>query len=106
MSFGILLWILVMLNAAMIVWGVIGGARIYRFTIFAAAVFTGFAIPQLIGLSNEAGIGWRHYLPEGALDLTAMVSVLCLAAIWFGDIMGDIRPGHSPIRSLSEYDHM
>lgn len=104
MSVGILLWLLISLNIAMIVWGFINPARVYRYPVFAAAVFAGFAIPQLIGLSNEGGIGWRQYLPEGSLDLLIVMSTLCLAALWIGDNLGVTHPGVAPIRLLAEYD--
>ena len=104
MSIGILLWLLITLNAAMIFWGFIGGPRIYRYSVFSAAVFAGFAIPQLIGLSNDSGIGWRRYLPEGALDLTVMMSILCLLFLWIGDMMGGRGPGNMRIVPLTEYN--
>ena len=103
MNVGILLWLLILLNTAIVVWGFIDSRRIYRFPVFAAAVFTGFAIPQLIGLSNEAGIGWRQYLPEGALDMTIVMGILCLVALWLGENFGVSHPGTAFVHPLQEY---
>ena len=81
MSAGILVWLLILLNVAIVVWGFLGYRRLYRFPVFAAAVLSGFAVPQLIGLSNEGGLGFRHYLPEHALDMTVVMCILCMSSL-------------------------
>lgn len=100
----VLLWLLISFNAAMIVWGLLDGRRTYRFTLMAAVMFLGFAVPQCIGLSNEAGYKISQYLPEGSLDLVYFMSFLCLAAYWLGDHRGVTHPGTSPIHPFKEYD--
>ncbi|MFL5329782.1 MAG: hypothetical protein ACJ8C4_12795 [Gemmataceae bacterium] len=102
MNFGILLWLLIILNASMLVWGFSSRQRTYRFPVFAAAVFVGFAIPQLIGLANEQSV--HTTLREGALDLTALMSILCLGALWLGDSAGNARPGSMAIQPLSAFN--
>src|SRR5947208_569079 len=102
MNLGILLWLLLTLNVVMLIWGFTSRKRVYRYSVFSAAVFMGFAIPQLIGLAHEDSTSAR--LPEGALDMTLFMSFLCMGALWFGDHQGNAHPGSMAIHSLDEFN--
>ena len=56
----------------------------------AAAVFSGWVIPQLIGLSNNSRI------PQAALDKTIFMAFLCVCAIYWGD-----RVGREPLKAFN-----
>ena len=51
---------------------------IYEFPFLAGAVFTGFALPQLVGLASDS------FLPPGAFEKTLVMATLCAAMCWVG----------------------
>ena len=56
----------------------------------ASAVFAGWVLPQLIGLSHNSRI------PSAALDKTILMTLFCVVAIYFGD-----RVGRVPLKALN-----
>src|SRR4051794_18143778 len=101
MNSNMLLWLLISLNVGLLVWGLFDSRRIYRFTLLASGTFMGFAIPQLVGLSNNSGV---LFLPDqiyadGGLDLLILFSCLCLLGYWLGDNRGVSHPGKAPIHT-------
>lgn len=52
--------------------------RMIQFPVLAAAVFLGWMLPQLMGLTNH------RFLPPGGLEKTIFMAILCLAAAWLG----------------------
>lgn len=74
----ILLGILIALCVAMFVWGLAARGRIYTFPFLISAATLGWAIPQLIGLCNDA------FLPPGALAKTMLMTILCIGSAWIG----------------------
>lgn len=64
------------------IYGMVSGlkskAGVYQIRFLASAVFAGFVLLQLIGISNLTG------LPPGALDQTIFMSILCLGALHLG----------------------
>jgi len=101
----ILLSILTMINLGLIGWYMIDSRRLYNFTMLFSASFAGWVIPQLIGLSNETGTLFMGLLPEGALEIITLMSILCLVATWLGDNYGLSHPGFGAIHRLAEYDY-
>ena len=90
----ILLLLLAVACFALLLVGLRRRDGIYRYPFLAAAVFTGFVLPQLIGLSNEGG------LPYLALDKTLFMTLLCVAMVYVGD-----RLGTKPLHALGfDYD--
>lgn len=69
----------------LIAWGMRGPGRFYEFPFLAGGTFTGFVLPQLIGLRNNEN------LPDGALDKTLFMSILC-ASMCFAGYMWRCRP--------------
>lgn len=63
---------------AVVGWGLLRRERMIQYPFLAAVVFLGWVMPQLFGLSNEPN------LPNGALEKTVLMSMLCLAAIYVG----------------------
>src|SRR5262245_55152789 len=59
---------------------------IYEYPFLAGAVFAGFVLPQLIGLSHD------RFLPSGALESTLIMATLCAGMCWFGAAVA--RPPH------------
>ncbi|MBX7102698.1 MAG: hypothetical protein K1X57_01360 [Gemmataceae bacterium] len=100
----ILLIILSCVLVAIFGWAALNPSWIYRFTTMFAAAFAGFALPQLIGLSNETSVLATNVLPEGSLDIVILVSILCLFAVILGDIRGVNHPGNKPIVGYDQYD--
>lgn len=84
-------------------WAAITPSWIYRFTTLWAASFAGFALPQLIGLSNDTS-SLARMLPEGALDIVILTSVLSLIGVFLGDVRGVTHPGSRPIVGFNRYD--
>lgn len=60
-------------------WGMKKHDRIYQFPFLAAAVFSGWVLPQLLGLSQRPDA-----FPDGALEKTLIVTILCLAMCSWG----------------------
>jgi hypothetical protein len=100
-----LFWILVVLLASLIAWGVVDSRRLYRFTVFFSVSFFGFVVPQLNGLANENGVLFANMLPEGALDQLTLVCVLCVLGMWLGDNRGVNHPGVAKLIRFDEYDN-
>jgi len=76
--------LLLTLLAALCAWLLFAGFRkpklMVQYPFLASAVFTGWVLPQIIGISNNT------YLPAGALVKTLLMTLLCLTAIYLGDI--------------------
>lgn len=85
----VLLMILAAACFALLLFGLRRRDGIYRYPFLAAAVFTGFVLPQLVGLSNDLG------LPYLALDKTIVMTLLCVVMVYAGD-----RLGKNPYRAL------
>ena len=60
--------------------GMLRRGAIYGYPFLAGAVFVGWALPQLIGLSSE------RFLPPGALESTLVMASLCAAMCWLGAV--------------------
>ena len=74
----VLLVILLAQCLALFVAGLSGRGRIYEFPFLIAVVVLGWAVPQLIGLTNDP------FLPPGALAKTLVMTNLCVAMTWVG----------------------
>src|SRR5215469_1325227 len=68
---------------------------IYGYPFLAGAVFVGFALPQLVGLSHE------RYLPPGALESTLVMATLCAAMCWLGAAVAH-PPHRKPIWNFDD----
>ncbi len=66
--------------AGLLAWGMREKGRIYEFPFLAGATFTGFVLPQLIGLRSDT------VLPEYALEKTIFMSILCAGMCYLGYI--------------------
>ena len=84
----LLLFLLVSSCAGLLAWGFHKPGRMIQYPFLAAAVFAGWVLPQLIGLSNNPR------MPDGALDKTVLMTLLCVMAIYFGHTMNK-----APLRS-------
>ena len=62
--------------------GMFARGAIYQYPFLAGAVFTGFALPQLIGLSRDP------FLPPGAMEKTLLMAFFCAMMCWFGAVSG------------------
>lgn len=78
MAFALLL-ILMITCGALLFWGLCEPERILEYPFLAATVFSGWAMPQLVGLSV-----FPEQLPEGALVKTILMTLFCLGACYFG----------------------
>lgn len=67
----------------MLGWGIKKRDRLYQFPFLASAVFSGWVLPQLLGLSQRPEV-----LPYYSLEKTLIVSILCLAMCYFGYVCG------------------
>jgi hypothetical protein len=74
----VLLWLLVLSDAAILVWGFRRRDRMIQFPFLAAVVFMGWVAPQLLGLMSNPS------RPSGALEKTIFMAWLCLLACWAG----------------------
>lgn len=74
----ILLLILSLLCLALIAWGMNAKGRYYEFPFLAGGTFVSFVLPQLIGLRNS------QELPDGALDKTILMAILCAGMCYCG----------------------
>lgn len=100
----ILLWLLILICIIITGWAFLNWNRPYRFTFFFILSFAGFALPQLIGLSNESGSVFAGTLPEGALDMLIFVAITCVLACFLGDLRASGRPQRAPILGDEDYD--
>ncbi len=86
--------LLLILVGAACGWILISGFRkpqyMLQYPFTASAVFAGWVLPQLIGLSHNSRI------PSGALDKTIFMTLLCVVAIYFGD-----RVGRVPLKAFN-----
>lgn len=86
--------LLLILVGAACGWILISGFRkpqyMLQYPFAASAVFAGWVLPQLIGLSHNSRI------PSGALDKTIFMTLLCVVAIYFGD-----RVGRVPLKAFN-----
>lgn len=73
-----LLWVLTLECLAILGWGMLRRERMIQFPFLAGAVFFGWVLPQLIGLTSN------RLLPTGGLEKTTLMAILCLAAAWWG----------------------
>jgi len=100
----ILLWLLILICIVIAGWSFLNWGRPYRFTFFFILAFAGFALPQLIGLSNESGSMLAGTLPEGSLNMLIFVSITCVLACFLGDLKASIRTQRTPILTDEDYD--
>ena len=68
---------------------------IYEYPFLAGAVFTGFALPQFVGLARDP------FLPQGALEATLTMAILCAVMCWLGAAMAG-RPNRVSSSDLDE----
>lgn len=73
-----LLWLFVLICLAIMSWGLMKRERMIQFPFLAAAVFMGWMLPQLVGLTSHS------YLPKGGLEKTIFMAILCVGAAWIG----------------------
>ncbi len=78
----ILLFLLALSCAGILILGFKNPKRMLQYPFLAAAVFTGWVLPQLVGLSNN------HRIPATALNKTIFVTLLCVLAIYYGNKLG------------------
>ena len=80
----LLLLILFFLCTWLLIWGFRKPERMIQYPFLAAAVFTGWVLPQLLGLSNSLR------LPAGALEKTIFMTFLCVMAIYLGHTINKV----------------
>ncbi|MCC8992031.1 MAG: hypothetical protein LM514_05545 [Streptococcus sp.] len=73
-----LLFLFVLICLVIIGWGLMKRDRIIQFPFLAAAVFVGWMLPQLLGLTSNS------FLPKGGLEKTIFMAILCVGAAWIG----------------------
>jgi hypothetical protein len=61
--------------------GLLRRGGMYQYPFLAGAVFTGFVLPQLVGLSHDP------FLPPGSLEATLIMATLSAAMCWLGSAM-------------------
>jgi hypothetical protein len=61
--------------------GMLRRGAVYQYPFLAGATFTGFVLPQLIGLSHDP------FLPPGALESTLVMAILSAVMCWLGAAM-------------------
>lgn len=71
-------------------WGMKQPGRMYEFPFLAGVVFSGFVLPQVIGLNNSGR------LPPEVLDKVIIMSLLCILACWVGYVANQ-----KPLRIMS-----
>ncbi|MBK1633340.1 hypothetical protein CKO31_21815 [Thiohalocapsa halophila] len=74
----VLLGILVAECLLILWWGLQQRSRMIQYPFLVAAVFLGWMVPQLLGLTQNP------YLPPGALPKTILMAILCLGAVYLG----------------------
>jgi hypothetical protein len=92
-----LITLLCLACVTLVAWGFTGRNRCLRFSSLMGASVAGFIVPQVIGLNNA------QILPEGALEMFAIMAVLCMVAAFVGDQWGYQHPG-SNLRLLGDFD--
>jgi hypothetical protein len=73
-----LLIVFAVVCAFLLLQGMLRRGGIYEYPFLAGAVFTGFVLPQLIGLSND------RFLPPGGLEATLIMAILAAMSCWLG----------------------
>jgi hypothetical protein len=73
--------------------GMLRRGGMYQYPFLAGAVFTGFVLPQLVGLSHDP------FLPPGSLEATLIMATLSAAMCWLGSAMASqpARDSYWPI---------
>ena len=74
----LLLGILVAECLLILAWGLKRRPRMIQYPFLVAAVFLGWMVPQMLGLTQNS------YLPQDALPKTILMAILCLGAVYFG----------------------
>jgi hypothetical protein len=77
----LLLLTYIVLCAVLLLHGMLRRGAIYQYPFLAGSVFTGFALPQFIGLSHDT------FLPAGALEKTLLVAILSASMCWLGTVV-------------------
>lgn len=67
-------------SLGLILWGISGRSGQYQYPFLAGAVFTGWIVPQAIGLYGN------QTLPDGAYERTLFMAVLCVVAIYVANV--------------------
>lgn len=75
---GLLFWLLFVECLLILSWGLIRRERLLQYPFLAATVFAGWVLPQIAGLLISQA------LPEGCLEKTLLMAILCLGAAYFG----------------------
>lgn len=76
------LFLLILLSSTclgLLVWGLKKKERIFHYPFLASASFSGYVLPQLLGLSQVS-----QELPRGALEKTIFMTFLCVVACYGG----------------------
>lgn len=81
----LLLGLYFLAGIAILAWGFRRSPRMLQFPSLAAAVFLGWMLPQLLGLSGYAN--W----PRGALEKTIGMAALCMVGCWAGYVFNRRR---------------
>lgn len=84
----LLLILLTIACASLLFWGFRKPERVVQYPFLAAAVFSGWVLPQLVGLSN------RNDLPSGSFEKVLIMTFFCVVAIYLGHTMNK-----SPLRA-------
>jgi oligosaccharide repeat unit polymerase len=97
----LLLLILLSLSCVFLIgWGFTGPNRSLRFASLLGATVAGFVVPQVIGLHNSGAM----HNSAGALEMFAVMTFLCMASAFAGDLLGYRRSQSSRLRPLEHYD--
>jgi len=73
------LYLLVVICASLLGWGLIRPERIYQYPFFMGGIFVSFLLPQAIALVNNPGP-----VSQQALERVLLMSCLCAAMCWLG----------------------
>src|SRR6266478_6771648 len=73
-----LLVIFTLICAFLLLQGMLQRGAIYQYPFLVGAVFTGFVLPQLVGLSRDP------FLPPGGLEKTLIMAILAATMSWVG----------------------
>ncbi|MBN9026295.1 MAG: hypothetical protein J0H20_11945, partial [Rhizobiales bacterium] len=73
-----LIWILVAISVALVVFGLRRPEGVYEYPFLAGATFLGFIAPQFPALVDDP------FLPVGAMVRTILFTILCVSACGFG----------------------
>lgn len=77
-----LLSLLILVCLVLLVWGFQKPQRMLQYPFLATAIFSGWVLPQLAGLSTEP-----TRFPPGALSKTIFMTLLCVVACYVGHII-------------------